>query len=329
MKLRRFTLAVCMNKGVFPDFDRERAWKCVSDALYPDDVENADLFEYSKGSVYGCVLTNLKLGKSRNIARSLSRNLPVIASVDWARPFMLHNEVELSAEPKQIGKIVKDGVFVPDDGEELAIVFSGPKGKRWINPWKKKRMLLLWPDGRKGAQQIAREILLSSAQKQTDKDIIVFPVEHGFLPEILLYLNDFRLSETPSENGGVIHAATCSDGSVILGNIGSADLKSTAAYYSRLGYHRFIAETDSRPEEEVPDCETEYLDPSDHIRNLFTTYDFLKFAGWCDRAVAVVPGSLPEEAVSLLEEAGLKYEVFQTPKEEADRAAIVSALINN
>ncbi len=328
MELKRFTLAVFFDMKRIPGFSRELAWKRVSEALYAPDTEDAVFYEYSGDSSYGCVLTNMSLGRSRRVSRSLCRNLPVIASAEWSRPFMLHNELSHFTELKRIGKAGAGGEFIPEEGETLSLVFSGPKGKRWTNPWRKKRMLLVFPDGDQEAQQIARGILSSSPQKNTDRDILVFTAEHGFLPDILLFLNDFRLQQVPVGQDSKISAATSSDGSVMLGDVGSEDLKGAAEYFSRLGFHRIIAETEARLDEDVPGISVEYLDPSDHIRNLFGVYGFARMARWCDRAVTVAPGQVPENAASLLLETGLKSELFCTPETDSERISIFSALIN-
>ena len=328
MGLKRFTLGVLFARDRIPDFSRELAWKCISEALYAPDTEDAVLYEYSGESAYGCVLTDMPLGRSRRVSRSLSRNLPVIASADWSRPFMLHNEMSHFTGLKRIGEIGKSGEFVPEEGETLSLIFSGPKGKRWINPWKKKRMLLVFPNGDQDAQQIARGIISSAEQKNMDRDILVFTAENGFLPDILLFLNDFRRQRIQAGEDRKINAATCSDGSVILEDVSSEDLKTAAEYFSRLGFHRIVAETDARLDEDVPGVSVEYLDPSDHIRNLFAVYGFSRMAKWCDRIVTVAPGEVPEEAAALLQEAGVKGELFRTPGTAQERNSILSALIN-
>ncbi len=328
MKLNGFTLAVCFNRDKIAGFQREQAWKWISDAVYPDDLEEANLYEFSNGSVFGCVLTNMRLGKSRRVSASLGRNLPVMASVDWLKPFLLQNGVQHSAELNPVGRIDKKGEFVPAEGEKMHLVFRGPKVKRWINPWKKKRMLLVWPDGEKSAEQIARGVLSASEQKQTEKDVVIFTVEPDFLPDILLYLNDYRRQSVRNGDGEEIEAAVCPDGTAILGNVSGRELKDAADHFSGIGCHRIIAETDSKAEEDSPGAEIAYLSTSDHIKNLFTTYGFERIAKWCDRAAVIVPDHVPEEAIPFLDRAGLSYKVYQTPQTEAERAAVISELLD-
>ena len=329
MKLKGFTLAVCFNRDKIAGFQREQAWKWISDAVYPDDLEEADLCEFSNGPVFGCVLTNMRLGKSRRVSASLGRNLPVMASVDWLKPFLLENGVMHSAELKPVGRIDEKGGFVPAEGEKMRLVFCGPKGKRWINPWKKKRMLLVWPDGEKSAEQIARGVLSASEQKRTEKDVVIFTVEQDFLPDILLFLNDYRRQSVQNRDGEEIDAAVCPDGTVILGNVSGRELKEAADHFSGIGCHRIIAETDSKSEEDTSGAEVVYLPTSDHIKNLFTTYGFERIAKWCDRAAVIVPDHVPEEAIPFLDAAGLKYKVYQTPKTETECAAVISELLDN
>ncbi|MBQ5757726.1 MAG: hypothetical protein IIV93_04345 [Clostridia bacterium] len=328
MVFKRFTLAVCFNRNETADFTRESAWKSVCEAVYPDDAEEADLYEYSNGSVFGCVLTNMRLGKSRRVSAGLGRNLAVMASVDWLKPFILENELKHSADLKAVGRIDEKGEFVPAEGEKMKLAFSGPKGKRWINPWKKKRMLLVWPDGERSAQQIARGILSASEQKRTEKDVVIFTVEQDFMPDILLFLNDYRRESVRNGEGAVINAAVCPDGTVILGDVSGRELKDAADHFSAIGCHRIIAETDSNAGEDTPGVEIAYLSASDHIINLFTTYGFERIAKWCDRAAVIVPDHVPEEAIPFLDRAGLNYKVYQTPQTEAERAAVISELLD-
>ena len=327
MELKGFTLAVCFNRDAVAGFQREQAWKCISEALDPRDTEDAELYEFTRGSFYGCVLTNLKLGKSRRISAGFSRNLSVMAAVDWQMPFLLRNRLEQFAELTPVGRIGPNGEFIPAEGAEMDLSLCGQPHKRWISPWKKKRMLLVWPDGHDSAQRIAREILSSSERKQTEKDIVIFTAEKGFLPDVLLFQNDYRPLMIQTENGSETSSAVTPDGSVILGDVGNEELKNVADYCGKYGYPRILAETGARLDGDVG-VEIEYLDPSDHIRNLFDVYGFDRFAKRCDRAVVIVPDRLPDDIAARIEGTGMKCMIYQTPRSEAERAAVMTALLD-